>query len=548
MMLRFLFIAVGLFGVSPAWGHRGLRRDDKVRGKNNQKNEEKAGENGKEQGDDSMNGATTLEDVDTFCPCLSDWQNHGQYVSCVARASKGLAKAERLQIMRQAAQSDCGQSVGNDGDDDGTIISGTVDSTGGLLSSSDDIFSIEFPPGSFLSSTDVSVKNITDATLAGEFDFDAEIYRPAVKLDYALEISMSSPPQTETVKVFFQVPEAFLSNVPSTDTVRLFAKILQTQTVSHVAWPLFELINACVLDASDLLTCDLPGNAFADYGNGEVAILTLASTVGVGTQQTRRHDRSLEECDANSIQCPIGGGMGCGDDVISSSYQKDRLHPTLGVMRDHLGTDFAIPVGTPILAVADGVIEVAKFSSTLGNMIILRAGSSPADREQNGFRYGHLDSIDVSAGDVVQAGDQIGLSGNTGSATSGPHLHFEYAPSGALFNNPDRIDPVPCIGSFQGSITVGDNGALADDAFSLFLNGNLLGSTTIGATNNIGVGNLIPGEYTLAIEIIIAPDGCGTYSIQLNDGITFSDGTTSRSRFGFPEGTIDSFTIIVPSN
>jgi murein DD-endopeptidase len=126
----------------------------------------------------------------------------------------------------------------------------------------------------------------------------------------------------------------------------------------------------------------------------------------------------------------------------------------LNIIRPHLAVDFGVPIGTPILAVADGVVEVATFSESLGNMIILRAGDG--SRSQNGFRYGHLDSLSVQVLEVVKAGQEIGKSGNTGTATTGPHLHFEYAPSGALYSNPNRIDPLACIGSFDGSITVGD--------------------------------------------------------------------------------------------
>jgi hypothetical protein len=90
------------------------------------------------------------------------------------------------------------------------------------------------------------------------------------------------------------------------------------------------------------------------------------------------------------------------------------------------------------------------------------------------------------------------------------------------------------------------SGSLADDAFLVSLNGQELGSTTIGQTNKIGVGNLLPGTYMLTLEVIIAPDDIGTYLIQVNDGLTFSDGSTSRS--GAPaEGTVIDFSIVVPN-
>ena len=117
-------------------------------------------------------------------------------------------------------------------------------------------------------------------------------------------------------------------------------------------------------------------------------------------------------CTANSIQCPVGGGLCCGKDVISSPYQNDHLHSTLDALLDHIGIDFTIPVDTPLLTVTDEVIEVAQLSSLLGNMVILCYGGSTSDISQNGFRYDHTDRVDINEGDEFKAVDQIGLSGN----------------------------------------------------------------------------------------------------------------------------------------
>ena len=84
----------------------------------------------------------------------------------------------------------------------------------------------------------------------------------------------------------------------------------------------------------------------------------------------------------------------------------------------HNGVDFALPVGTPVLAAASGkAIKVGNDSSGYGNYILL---------QHDGFQtlYAHLSSIDVLVGTSVTEGKKIGLSGSTGFST-GPHLHFE---------------------------------------------------------------------------------------------------------------------------
>lgn len=84
----------------------------------------------------------------------------------------------------------------------------------------------------------------------------------------------------------------------------------------------------------------------------------------------------------------------------------------------HNGIDGRAVIGTPVYAVADGVVKVAKDNPTgYGNYIVL-------DHGKWGSLYGHLSKFNIRAGQTVKAGDIIGYSGNTGIST-GPHLHFE---------------------------------------------------------------------------------------------------------------------------
>jgi len=85
----------------------------------------------------------------------------------------------------------------------------------------------------------------------------------------------------------------------------------------------------------------------------------------------------------------------------------------------HSGADWSMPLGTPVLASADGIVEDITSSSTgYGNRIILR--------HANSYRtlYGHLNSFtNINIGDNISGGSVIGYSGNSGNS-SGPHLHF----------------------------------------------------------------------------------------------------------------------------
>lgn len=103
---------------------------------------------------------------------------------------------------------------------------------------------------------------------------------------------------------------------------------------------------------------------------------------------------------------------------ISSGFNPRRLHPVTKKIAPHNGVDFAVSRGTPVLAVGEGEVMIAKYSGSAGNYIAIRHG------RQYTTKYMHLDKILVKAGQIVKKGDKIGLSGNTGRST-GPHLHFE---------------------------------------------------------------------------------------------------------------------------
>jgi murein DD-endopeptidase len=112
---------------------------------------------------------------------------------------------------------------------------------------------------------------------------------------------------------------------------------------------------------------------------------------------------------------------------ISSSFNPRRLHPITGRVSPHLGTDFAMPVGTPVEAPADGVVKKVLRHPLAGNYVVIDHG----DGYQT--RYLHLSKISVHRGDTIQQGEVIAYSGNTGRST-GPHLHYELRMNGRPVN------------------------------------------------------------------------------------------------------------------
>jgi murein DD-endopeptidase MepM/ murein hydrolase activator NlpD len=100
-----------------------------------------------------------------------------------------------------------------------------------------------------------------------------------------------------------------------------------------------------------------------------------------------------------------------------------RVHPILGVQRNHLGVDLAVPNGTPIAATAEGVVSYAGWDGGYGLLVAVdhRAGIQT--------RYAHMSRIAVTTGQRVKTGDVLGFVGSTGLST-GPHVHYEVRVNG----------------------------------------------------------------------------------------------------------------------
>ncbi len=118
---------------------------------------------------------------------------------------------------------------------------------------------------------------------------------------------------------------------------------------------------------------------------------------------------------------------------ISSRFSLHRLHPVLGIVRPHLGIDYAAPVGTPVYSAADGKIAFAGYKGGFGNFITVTHGGSFETS------YGHLSAFarDIHAGAHVVQGQCIGYVGQTGLAT-GPHLDYRMTKCGR-FVNPQTV-------------------------------------------------------------------------------------------------------------
>jgi len=122
------------------------------------------------------------------------------------------------------------------------------------------------------------------------------------------------------------------------------------------------------------------------------------------------------------MKTPVDGAR------ISSGFGM-RFHPVLGYSRMHKGIDFAVPVGTPVMAAGGGVVQIAGRLGGYGNYLRINNGNGYATA------YGHLSRLapGIHVGSHVHQGQIVAYSGNTGLST-GPHLHYEILINGSQVN------------------------------------------------------------------------------------------------------------------
>ena len=135
------------------------------------------------------------------------------------------------------------------------------------------------------------------------------------------------------------------------------------------------------------------------------------------------YDKNGKSIQKALMKTPINGAR------LSSSFGM-RKHPIDGFNKMHKGTDFAAPMGTPIMASGDGVIKKAGWCGGGGNCVVIKHNSTYQTI------YAHMSKFasSIRSGVRVKQGQTIGFVGSTGKST-GPHLHYEILINGKKVNS-----------------------------------------------------------------------------------------------------------------
>ncbi len=123
---------------------------------------------------------------------------------------------------------------------------------------------------------------------------------------------------------------------------------------------------------------------------------------------------------------------------ISSSFNLNRFHPILKRRKPHLGTDYAAPYGTPIMAVSNGVVTNAGYTKGNGKFVKIKHDKTYSTQYLHMQRF----AKGIKAGVHVKQGQTIGYVGSTGLAT-GPHVCFRFWKNGRQVNHLRENFPPP---------------------------------------------------------------------------------------------------------
>ncbi len=146
----------------------------------------------------------------------------------------------------------------------------------------------------------------------------------------------------------------------------------------------------------------------------------------------------------------LGGKHSEAASLTETKASENMIWPSDGIISDsygtregkHKGIDIAGKMNTPILAVADGMVEKSYLSDTYGNVVFIKHPNKYVTV------YAHLNSRSVSKGQSVKQGQIIGSMGKTGQAT-GTHLHFEIHRLEWRYDKKFAINPEKLLGNAE---------------------------------------------------------------------------------------------------
>ena len=191
-----------------------------------------------------------------------------------------------------------------------------------------------------------------------------------------------------------------------------FQRDIRKQDAFQIMYEIFVNDNGKIIETGDILFANLKLSG----ENNSLYYFDKEGSKG-------HYDKNGKSVKKALMKTPINGAR------LSSPFGM-RKHPIDGFNKMHRGTDFAAPMGTPIMASGDGIIKKAGWCGGGGNCVVIKHNSTYKTV------YAHMSKFasGIRQGVRVKQGQTIGFVGSTGKST-GPHLHYEVIMNGKKINS-----------------------------------------------------------------------------------------------------------------
>jgi murein DD-endopeptidase MepM/ murein hydrolase activator NlpD len=261
----------------------------------------------------------------------------------------------------------------------------------------DAVKSVHVQKGNDAYTSEIKEKSVQKVTRTGSTQIQTSLYGSAAR--------SGIPPQVIANMIrMYSWSVDFQRDIRRNDTIELLYEVYETEEGEPVKF-------------GDIL-----------YANLNLSGIDLALyRYSKSDDDTDYYDAKGHSIKKTLMKTPVDGAR------ISSGYGM-RRHPVLGYNKMHKGMDFAAPLGTPVYAAGDGVLEKVGRHGSYGNYIRIRHNGTL----KTAYAHLHKFAKGISSGKRVKQGQLIAYIGTTGRST-GPHLHYE-----VLLNNkqvnPNRVD------------------------------------------------------------------------------------------------------------
>ena len=243
-----------------------------------------------------------------------------------------------------------------------------------------------------------------------EFDQKTLVTKLRKKISYKENVIMNSLYKSATDK---DIPASLIVEFARIYGFQVdFQRDIRRKDSFQIMYEVFESDNKKVIETGNILYANLKLSGqdnslyYFDYKGSE-----------------GHYDKNGKSVKKALMKTPINGAR------LSSPFGM-RKHPIDGFNKMHRGTDFAAPMGTPIMASGDGVVKKAGWCGGGGNCVVIKHNSTYQTV------YAHMSKFakGIGSGVRVKQGQTIGYVGSTGKST-GPHLHYEVIVNGKRINS-----------------------------------------------------------------------------------------------------------------